>query len=211
MTEIRTLIADDHPIFRRGLRVVIESDKILKVVAEVDNGEAAINEIRSQEPDVAVLDVDMPGADGLEVARRIRDENLPTLPVFLTMHKDEGIFNAALAAGVRGFVIKDSAATNIVTCIKTVVTGRSFFSAELTQFLLDRQSTRKSLLEDLTEAECRVLRLIAQNKTSREIAGELFISVRTVEHHRANMSNKLGLTGKNALLAFAITNKALLV
>ena len=205
--EISVLIADDHPIFRRGLRVVIESDPALKIVSEADNGEIALAEIERLEPQIAVLDADMPEVDGLTVARTIQEKNLPTLPVFLTMHKDEAIFNAAIDADVRGFVIKDSAATDIVTCIREVAKGKRFFSSVLSEFLLNRRNAQGSPLELLTVSERRVLRLIAESKTTKEIAAELFISPRTVDHHRANISAKLDLKGKNALLTFALTNK----
>lgn len=205
--EIRILIADDHPIFRRGLRMVIESDRSLKVIGEADNGSAALEIIERDEPDVAVLDVDMPLADGLAVAKTIREKNLPTHAIFLTMYDDEGIFNAALDADVKGFVIKDSAATDIVNCIKAVAKGQRFFSAVLSQYLYNRTTPERSPFELLTEAERRILRLIAQGKTSKDIADELFISVRTVEHHRSHICTKLDLTGKNALLTYALTNK----
>lgn len=205
---IKILIADDHPIFRRGLRFVIEADAALEVVAEVDNGKDALEQIKELEPDVAVLDVNMPEMDGLAVAREIQTKNLPTLAVFLTMHTDEAIFNAAVDADVKGFVIKDSAADDIVSCIKSVTRGQSFFSSALSQFLLNRHTRPKSPLENLTAGERRVLRLIAEGKSTREIAEELFVSPRTIDHHRANISGKLDLKGKNALLTFALTNKS---
>lgn len=205
--EIRILIADDHPIFRRGLRMVIESDAALKIVAEADDGEIALAEIEKLAPQIAVLDSDMPKIDGLTVARIIQEKNLTTLPIFLTMHKDEAIFNAAIDADVKGFIIKDSAANDIVNCIKEVARGRSFFSPVLSGFLLNRRNSAQSPLETLTVSERRVLRLISESKATKEIADELFISPRTVDHHRANISAKLDLKGKNALLTFALTNK----
>ena len=205
--EISILIADDHPIFRRGLRAVIESDSALKIVAEADDGEIALAEIARLEPQIVVLDADMPKVDGLTVARTIQAKNLPTLPIFLTMHKDEAIFNAAIDADVKGFVIKDGAATDIVNCIKEVAKGKRFFSHVLSEFLLNRRNKNESPLETLTVSERRILRLIADGKSTREIADQLFISPRTVDHHRANILAKLDLTGKNALLTFALTNK----
>lgn len=207
MEEITIIVADDHPIFRRGLRAVIDSAPALRVIGEAENGAAALAQIEELEPDVVVLDVNMPIADGLAVAREIKLRNLPTIPVFLTMHQDEGIFNAAMEAEVRGFVIKDGAANDIIKCIEAVITGQSFFSSALSQFLLARHKGERSLREQLTVSERRILTLIAADKTSREIANELFISVRTVEHHRAHISSKLNLKGNNALLKFALTNK----
>lgn len=205
--EISILIADDHPIFRRGLRMVIESDAQLKVSAEVENGREALSEIEKSLPDVAILDVDMPLLDGLTVAKTIQSKNLSTRSIFLTMHKDEAIFNAAIDANVKGFVIKDGAATEIVNCIKEVSKGNNFFSPVLSGFLLNRRNAPKLPSENLTVSERRVLFLISEGKTTKQIADELFVSPRTIDHHRANISAKLDLKGKNALLTFALTNK----
>ncbi len=151
--------------------------------------------------------------DGLTVAREIRHWRLPVAVAFLTMHKDEATFNAALDLGIKGYVVKDSAATEIVGCIKAIAAGQSFISPVLSGHLLNRHSAgtqqqQHSALNALTQAERRVLRLIAAGKLNNEIAAELFISVRTVEHHRSNICSKLGLNGKHALLTFALTHKA---
>lgn len=212
--EIRVVIADDHPIFRRGLRTVVESDPLLKVVAEADDGESALARIVELQPDVAVLDINMPPPDGLAVARRLREGRVAAEVVFLTMHRDEALLDAALDLGVKGFVVKDGAAGEVVGCVKAVAAGRSFFSPTLTGILLNRRNTpgvpdvQRPSVNDLTASERRVLSLVAEALTNREIAERMFISVRTVEHHRANICAKLGLTGRNALLTFALTHKA---
>jgi len=212
--EVRIVIADDHPIFRRGLRSVIEADPRLKVIAEADDGQSALARIRELQPDVAVLDIDMPPPDGLEVVRLLRDQRLPVETIFLTMHKDEALLNAALDAGVKGFIVKDGAANEIIGCIKAVAGGKSFFSPILSGHLLARRNRADSLIKqspsikDLTPSERRILLLICEAKSNKEIAEKMFISVRTVEHHRSNICAKLGLTGKNALLTFAITHKS---
>jgi DNA-binding NarL/FixJ family response regulator len=212
--EIRVLIADDHPIFRRGLRMIIESDPALKVVAEVGDGVAALARTEELRPAVAVLDMDMPPPDGLAVARRIRESEWPVAVVFLTMHKDAGSFNAAIDAGVKGYVVKDGAADEIVGCIKSVAAGNNFFSPVLSGHLLGRRGRidefdrQSPSIKDLTDSERRILLLIAEARSNKEIAETLFISVRTVEHHRSNICGKLGLTGKNALLTFALTHKS---
>lgn len=211
--EIRVVIADDHPIFRRGLRMVIETDPRLNVVAEAEDGQMALAEVKRLRPQVAVLDMDMPHLDGLAVAREIREQQLPVAVAFLTMHKDEAIVNAALDLGIKGYVVKDSAANEIIGCIKAIAAGQSFISPVLSGHLLNRNSAgaptqQPSALSTLTQAERRVLRLIAAGKLNNEIAETLFISVRTVEHHRSNICSKLGLNGKHALLTFALTHKA---
>ena len=209
--ELTLLIADDHPIFRRGLRMVLESDPQIRVLAEAENGVTALAEIKRLLPKIALLDMDMPEMDGLTVAREIRDQGLPVAVAFLTMHKDEATFNTALNVGAKGYVVKDSAVSEIIGCVKAVAAGQSFISPVLSGHLLNRSQSpapAASPLESLTQAERRVLRLIAAGKLNNEIAEELFISVRTVEHHRSNICSKLGLNGKHALLTFALTHKA---
>src|SRR5262245_34425750 len=212
-TEIRIVIADDHPVYRRGLSLTIAADPALKIVAEAEDGEAALKHIRAEEPDVAVLDVDMPLKGGFDVVRAMRQLNLHTTVVFLTMHKDEGLFNTALDLGVKSYVLKDSAITDIVASIKAAAAGQHYISSPMTTFLINRSqrasvlAKEKPSLQNLTPTERRILKLIAESKTSREIADQLFISVRTVERHRLNIGVKLDLRGSNALLKFALENK----
>jgi DNA-binding NarL/FixJ family response regulator len=206
--EVRILIADDHPIFRSGLRGVIEADPLLKVVADAGDGKSALAQIREIQPDVAVLDVNMPAPDGLAIARELQDRRLPVGVIFLTMYRDEALFEAALEAGVKGFIIKDCAVNEIVDCIKAVAAGQSFFCSVLGDYLVNRKKRAKSLsINNLTAAERRILLLVAESKSNKEIAEMISISVRTVEHHRSNICAKLGLTGNNALLTFALTHK----
>jgi DNA-binding NarL/FixJ family response regulator len=213
-SEIRVLIADDHPIFRHGLRQLVERDPRIKVVAEADNGETALELIATHRPEAAVLDVNMPGKDGFAVLRSLQSQHLPTLVIFLTMHKDEMHFNEALNLGVRGYVLKESAATDITSCIKAVAAGQNYVSPELSTYLLNRGHRASALLKDqpnlneLTATERRVLALLARYMTSREIAAELFVSVRTIENHRANICSKLNLHGTHALVKFALKHKS---
>ncbi|HEY7544010.1 MAG TPA: response regulator transcription factor [Blastocatellia bacterium] len=213
-TEITILIADDHPIFRRGLRQIIESEGGLIVVGEADDGEEAFEKSRQLKPDVLILDVNMPKMDGFEVARRIHNLNLSVEIVFLTMYKDEEMFNEALDLGAKGYVLKSSALTDIVECARAVSSGQHYISPALSSFLLNRRDRSTSFVKskpsirDLTPTEMRILRLIAESKTSKEIAAELFISYRTVENHRANICQKLDLHGSNALVKFAIEHRS---
>lgn len=211
--DIKVLIADDHPVFRRGLRSIIESDARLTVVAEAADGREALDSIRRLNPDIAVLDVNMPDLTGFEVVRELANLRLATRIIFLTMHKDEMMFNTALNAGVRGYLLKESAVEEITTGIKTVSAGENFISPALTTFLFNRSrraadfAREKPSINDLTESERRVLKLVADDKTSREIADALFISIRTVERHRQNICDKMNVHGSNALVRFAITHK----
>jgi DNA-binding NarL/FixJ family response regulator len=212
-TEIRLIIADDHPVFRKGLRLMIAADPELQVLDDAGDGAQALHLIRTLQPDVAVLDVNMPGQSGFDVAREIQPLALPTRLVFLTMHRDEEMFKNAFDLGAQGYLLKESAVEEIVACIKAVARGEKFISPQLSAFLFNRSQRTVTLtkhnpgLQDLTPAERRVLRLIAENQTSRAIAEALFISVRTVDRHRENICNKLELHGSNALLKFAIAHK----
>ena len=211
---IRVVLADDHPLFRKGLRGVLEEAPDITVVAEAGNGGEALVMAREQRPDVIDLDLDMPDKDGIEVARIVRDEKLPTQAVLLTAHKSEALVNRALDSGVSGYVLKDGALTEIVDCVRAVHARRPWVSAQLATVLLTRRDRAEKLADEktglgsLTATERRVLTLVARGGTSREIGEEMFISVRTVEHHRANIALKLGLKGSNALVKFAVAHRS---
>ena len=212
--EIRIILADDHPIVRQGLRQTIESERGLKVVAEASDGLEALEQIKSQRPDVVILDIDMPRLDGFGVLRALREERASVEVVFLTIHREEDFFNEAVNLGAKGYVLKDSALADIVNCVKSVASGQPYVSPELTSLMLNRRRRSASLsrskpeLKDLSPAQRRVLKLIAEYKTSREIAQELFISHRTVETHRTNICNKLEIHGNHALMKFALAHKS---
>jgi DNA-binding NarL/FixJ family response regulator len=210
--ETTIIVADDHPIFRAGLIQVIEKEFGLRVVADADNGQTALELIKTHLPDVAVLDLDMPGMDGFAVASEVQKLRLNVKIVILTMHKDELHFNQAIDLGVSGYVIKDGAAHEVINCVKTVKSGQAYFSPVLSSFLLNRgrravRADKEFGLGDLTPTERRVLFLLSELKTSREIAAELSISPRTVDNHRANICSKLDLQGSHALVKFALQHK----
>ena len=212
--QLRIVMADDHPVVRQGLRQMIEADKALSIVAEAGDGQTAFSLIEQHRPDVAVLDIDMPQMDGFAVVRAMQRKNLAVEVVFLTMHSEEEIFQAAMDLGVKGYVLKDSAVTDIVQSIKTVAAGRPYLSPALSALLLDRRRRADVLgaeqlgLHDLSPMERRVLKSIADNKSSKEIPAEHFISPRTVETHRSNICKKLGLHGSLALMKFALAHRS---
>jgi DNA-binding NarL/FixJ family response regulator len=212
--EVRLVIADDHPIVLHGLKEMIEADTSLKVVGEAGDGVKALAQIQQLKPDVAVLDIDMPEMDGLTVAREIQRRRIAVQVVLLTIHREEELFQEAIDAGVRGYVLKDSATTDIIASIKAAAYGQPFISPQLSALLLNRRARSDALasqkpgLAALTPMERRILKLIADDKTSKDIAGQLFISYRTVETHRTNICRKLELKGNLALVKFALAHKS---
>src|SRR5262245_9356756 len=212
MNKLRILIADDHRASRRGLRQFIELEPGLEVVAEAEDGQSALEGIRALKPQIAILDLRMPKLDGLEVARLTMEESLGVSIIFLTMYAEEKLLNHALEVGAKGYVLKDSAATEIVRCIRAVAAGEHYSSPTLAAYLETRnpsRSERSSLdLEVLTPTERRVLGLLADYKTTKEIGEELSISRSDVEMHRANICQKLHIEGSHSLMKFALGHKA---
>lgn len=212
--EVRIVIADDHAIFRHGLRQVLEKQASLKVVAEAGDGETALQRIQEIRPEVALLDIDMPVRDGFSIARDLRDARLPVEVIFLTMHRDELHLNEALSLGIRGYVVKDGAAVEVVNCIQAVLVGETYISPALSTHLLNRARRAVMLARErpplalLSPTERRVLALLAECQTSKEIASHLGVSVRTIENHRANISKKLEMHGTHALVKFAMQHKS---
>lgn len=211
---ITVVLADDHPLFRKGLAEMIGTDPSFRIVGEATDGDSALDLVRRLRPRIAVLDVEMPKASGLAVTDAIRREELGTAVVILTMYKDARMLRRALDVGARGYLLKDGAATDIVACLHVVAAGRAYVSPALSTELLERRAdapvAELAALDALTPAERRVLRLIAQGGTSAGIAEALGIRPKTVENHRSHICRRLGLRGPQALLRFALEHKALL-
>ncbi|MBI3195775.1 MAG: response regulator transcription factor [Ignavibacteriae bacterium] len=199
---------------RKGLCQMIESADDMHVLGEASDGDEAIKKIAELNPDVAVLDIEMPKKNGFEVASAIQAKKIPLELIFLTMHHEEDIFNRAMDIGVKGFVLKENSAYDIVECIRNVLNGKYYISPLISDYLIKRSSTKAALhlsfpsIEQLTTTEKKVLVLIAEQKTSKEIAELLHVSHRTVENHRTNIANKLNIHGINGLLKFAIDHKS---
>lgn len=209
---IRVVIADDYPIVRKGLRAILEEEEGFQVVGEASDGDAALALIRKLAPQVAVLDINMPGRDGFAVAREMRNLNLKTNIIFLTLHADEDMFRAALEIGGKGYLLKDSAMQEIAVGVRAVAAGQLYLSAAMAPHLLERKKAadpcpRNPILAQLTPSERRILALIAEGKSSKEIGAEIAVHYRTVENHRTNICRKLNIEGANALLRFALQNK----
>src|SRR4030095_12271426 len=178
--EISIVIADDHPMFRRGLRQSLEECPDFKILSEAGDGKTVLQMIRDLNPTVAILDISMPVMDGFAVARELQAASGDTRLIFLTAYQEESIFEEAMQLGVKGYLLKESSLNEIVSCVKAVVADQHYTSPALTTYLinLNRPRSEKTVpgIKDLTPTEMRVLKLIAEYKTSREIAGELFIS-----------------------------------
>jgi len=208
------LIADDHPVFRHGLAQLLGSSKEFSVVAEAGDAESALLLMEQKRPAIAVLDISMPGKSGLDAVKIADERNLEVEFVILTMFHDEVYFHRAMDLGVKGYVLKESALNDLLACLRAVADGRTYVSPLVSHYLVKRNEQLRSLyasqpsMSELTPMERRVLKLIAENNTSREIGDTLHISYRTVQSHRTNICNKLNLQGYNRLLQFALENKA---
>ena len=212
MSKIRIVLADDHPLIRNGLAMSLREDPTLDVVAEAQDGLAALAAVNEHKPDIAVLDIDMPHLSGLNVAQQLQRQEAPTKVIFLTLHADEAMLKNALSLGAKGYVLKESAVQEIIAAVHAVAAGTTFISSSLTARLLqedgdDEKKKSQSPLSDLTPAELKILRLVAEGLTSKEIADKLSIHYRTVENHRTNMCRKLGVDGASALLRFALHHR----
>ncbi len=214
---IRVGIVDDHVVVREGLRTILDREPAIEVIAEATDGRAALERAREGGFDIMLLDINLPEMDGLEVARRRREEKLPFEIVLLTMHCEKEVLDQAIELGIRGYVLKESAASDVARAVRTVHRGGQFYSAELSELMMARywasepSAEPASGLHLLTEAERRVLRLIASDRTTKEIADDLELSPRTVDSHRTHICAKLRLRGRHSLLKFAFENRARLL
>jgi DNA-binding NarL/FixJ family response regulator len=207
---IKVLLADDHGIVRAGLRRIVDESEDMEVVAEAADGREAIRLVNRQLPDVAVVDISMPGLDGLEVISRLHAD-YPGLPVLvLTMHEEEQYVVRAIEAGARGYLTKQSAPEQLVTAIRRVVAGHRYLTEEAAEALALRVGRGKgggSPLDSLSMRELQVLRRLAQGNTNREIAEAYHISIKTVDTYRLRLLKKLNLRNNAELSRFAIQNR----
>jgi DNA-binding NarL/FixJ family response regulator len=214
--EVTILIVDDHPLLRHGLRDFVGQNSRFKIVGEASNGEEALRQIATLRPHIVILDIDMPRMNGIETIRAIRELPLPIKVIILTMYKEEDMFNAAMDLGARAYILKENAATDVVVALEKVEEDKTFVSTVMLEAGQRRSDRVRELLlskpqiESLTPAERRILKLIGEDLTSKEIAERLKLSVRTVDNHRQHICNKLKLHGTHSLLKFAFDNSAYL-
>jgi len=207
---VRILIADDHPVVREGLVRIVESDATFEVIAGTGDGEHALQLIGQMEPDIAVLDVSMPGKSGLDVIRASNELDYPVDYVVLTMFREEEFFDQAMDLGAKGYLLKESAVSDLVACLHAVADGKYYVSSLVSDLLVARTAKMKEPpggIGTLTETERQVLKLLADHLTSREIGRRLRISFRTVQKHRTNICSKLNLQGYNSLYRFSLQHR----
>lgn len=210
MTPIRVLLADDHTLIRAGLRMVVVSQPDFTVVGEASDGREAVALAEQLKPDVVVMDIGMPSLNGIEACRQIHDSLLGTQVIMLSMHSDEGYVLRALKAGAKGYMLKDSAEADLASAIRAVTAGKSFFSPAVSKILLEdyMRKLKRTGAEDsfdlLSPREREVLQLVAEGKSSKEVANLLSLSVYTVETHRAKVMQKLNLHNIPELILYAV-------
>ncbi len=210
MTPVRIVLADDHTIMRHGLRLVLERQPDFAVVGEANNGREAVDLVILETPDVAVIDIAMPLLNGIEAAKRITEERSKTAVVILSMHSDESYILRALRAGARGYLLKDSAETDLIQAIRAVCAGKAFFSPAVSRVLADdylRQIQQQGVedpYELLTARERELLQLIVELKSTKDIANLLGISPRTIDTHRGNLMQKLNVHSIPELILYAV-------
>jgi DNA-binding NarL/FixJ family response regulator len=210
MKPIRILLADDHTVVRKGLRMLLESQPGLTVVAEAADGRAAISMAEQETPDVVVMDVAMPMLNGIEAARQITAKLPQVAVVFLSMHSDESYVLKALKAGARGYLLKDSAEHDLIQAVRAVTQGKSFFSPAIGKMMVEdyMRELQERQIEDtyelLTTREREVLQLLAEGKSNKEVAAVLNLSLYTVETHRGNILQKLNLHSGAELILYAM-------
>lgn len=213
MSNIRILLADDHGLVRKGLRLLVESQEAMEVIGEAADGREAVRLAEALRPDIAILDIAMPNLNGIEATAQIVKGAAEARVIILSMHSDESYVVRALDAGARGYLLKDSAEEDLVQAIRTVAQGRPYFSPAISATLLEdyvrtlRQRGLTDSYELLTDREKEVLQLLAEGKSNKEVASLLNLSPYTVETHRTNMMQKLNLHNTAEIVLYAVRKK----
>ncbi len=206
------IIADDHPIFRNGVKEILQEIKNLELLGEAKDGVEAYGLIIAHRPEIAILDLEMPLLSGLDVCNKVLSEKNQTRFIMLTMHKEKHFFRSAMDAGVSGYLLKDNAIQDLIQCIEAVCAGKIYVSPEIEHFLTEHSIQHENPAVQqantlLSPTEKIIMKLVSEGKSSADIAALLFISVNTVDNHRANIARKLNLEGKNSLMKFAMQHK----
>ncbi len=207
---IRIVIADDHGLMRAGLRALLNAEEGLAVLAEARDSVEVLDESVRLQPDVVLMDISMPGAGGIETTRKLKERVPSARVLILTIHEDKALLREAIQAGADGYILKRAVESELLTAIHAVMRGELYVHPAMTRALLTEQTAKQpaaaGLVEPLTHRELEVLRLIVKGCTNRQMADRLNLSVRTVESHRANLMDKLGLRTRVDLVRWATEN-----
>ncbi|HET9723562.1 MAG TPA: response regulator transcription factor [Actinomycetota bacterium] len=206
---VKVLVVDDHEIVREGIRMVLAADPELEVVGVASSGEEAIEKVRDLEPNVVLMDIGMPGLSGFEATRRIRESSPGTQVVALTVHDSEGYVFQMLQAGATGYVVKRAPSEDVILAVKRAHQGEAVLHPTVAKLLIKDYLARvakgeETSFDTLSDREREILKLIAEGQTNREIADTLFLSIKTVQAHRANLMRKLGMHDRTELVKYAI-------
>jgi DNA-binding NarL/FixJ family response regulator len=203
---IEVIVADDHPIFRKGVVYIVEQCPNVTIIGEAEDGIEAVELIKLNQPQIAILDIDMPKMTGLDVIRQLKGVNSKCKFIILTMLKEVELYHEVKEIGIEGYLLKDSAAEKLIDCIKAVA-NESVFIDPIILSQLENNKTTSEILNSLTKSEKNIIKLIARKMSTKTIAEMLFISTKTVENHRSNICKKLKLKGTNPILNFIVENK----
>ena len=210
MAKIRILLADDHTLFRQGIKTLVTSEPDLEVVGEAANGNEAIDKATELRPDVVLMDIGMPGPSSFETTRQIKRDRPETKVLFLTMYDDEDYLVESMEVGGNGYVLKDSPATELLSAVRETYRGGSFLSPRMLAQLVDdfrsriKSADRVPRFATLTPREKEVLKMLAEGNSVKEVACQLNLSVKTIEAHKANAMRKLDLTGRIDIVKYAV-------
>lgn len=211
---LRILVADDHDLVRRGLKVLLESHPAWVVCAEAQNGREAVEKCEELKPEVAIIDITMPELNGIEAARRILKASPYTEILVLSVHYSDHLIREMLDAGVRGYIVKSDSDRELITAVEAVSNHKPFFTSRVTELILNNLQSHgmasdvvKLVTEHLTSRETEIVQLLAEGKSSKEIASELNISVKTADTHRSNIMRKLDIHSISELVRYAVRNQ----
>jgi len=213
MEKIKIILVDDHQMFRDGLKSVISDEENIEVVGEVGSAEELFKLLNTQSPDLIITDITMPGATGIDVAKKIYEERPEIKVLILSMHTNEEFIIKALNAGANGYLPKDTGIDELLEAINVIHQRSSYFNKDISDTILNsilirsRGKDTESNLDDLTKREIEIIKLVVEGLTNKEIAEQLYISIRTVDSHKNNIMNKLNLKSSVELVKFAIRNK----
>jgi DNA-binding NarL/FixJ family response regulator len=200
----KIIIADDHTLFRQGLKLILEDIPNIDVIADVANGKELIEAARELNPDLIIMDINMPVVNGIEASRILLQENGELKILVVSMYSDEQYYNSVIENGAKGFILRDAENTELRAAVNSILNGKTYFSQELLLKLIRNRKNSDQI--SLTQRERQILELICQGLSSTEIASKLFLSERTVENHRANLLDKTGCRNSLSLVLYAVRN-----